>query len=162
MIFGKDGFVRTRPYGRSRICRKARKYRHFGGFKRNHLWLNPYNTGRFIVAEVLKSDVRKTKEQLSEQVVNEFYEKWEDVAAKADSKIEKPPFAMCDRVELIAEKKKYAKYGIHKGDVGIVCFDEAVSDGLEVAFPTFDENGDELGDVSFVVLIEDLKLVKKA
>ena len=35
---------------------------------------NPYNTGRFIVAEVLKSDVRKTKEQLPEQVVNEFYE----------------------------------------------------------------------------------------
>ena len=26
---------------------------------------NPYNTGRFIVAEVLKSDVRKTKEQKS-------------------------------------------------------------------------------------------------
>ena len=39
MIFGKDGFVRTRPYGRSRICLKARKYRRFGGFKRNHLWL---------------------------------------------------------------------------------------------------------------------------
>lgn len=123
---------------------------------------NPYNTGRFIVAEVLKSDVRKTKEQLPEQVVNEFYEKWEDVAAKSDSKIEKPPFATCDKVELIAERQKYAKYGIHKGDVEIVCFDEAVSDGLEVAFPTFDENGDELGDVSFAVLIEDLKLVKKA
>ena len=45
MIFGKDGFVRTRPYGRSRICLKARKYRRFGGLKRNHLWLriNIYN-----------------------------------------------------------------------------------------------------------------------
>ena len=39
MIFGKDGFVRTRPYGRSRICLKARKYRRFGGFKRDYLWL---------------------------------------------------------------------------------------------------------------------------
>lgn len=30
---------------------------------------------------------------------------------------------------------------------------------MEVAFPTFDENGEELGDVSFAVKIKDLKLV---
>ena len=30
---------------------------------------------------------------------------------------------------------------------------------MEVAFPTFDENGKELGDVSFAVKIKDLKLV---
>ena len=29
-------------------------------------------------------------------------------------------------------------------------------------YTVFDENGDELGDVSFTVQIEDLKLVKKA
>ena len=39
MIFDEDGFVRTLWYGRSRIWQKARKYRDFGGFKRNHLWL---------------------------------------------------------------------------------------------------------------------------
>ena len=33
MIFGEDGFVRTLPYGRSRICKKARKYRRFGGVR---------------------------------------------------------------------------------------------------------------------------------
>ena len=49
--------------------------------------------------------------------------------------------------------------GIHKGDVGIVCFDEAVDDSMEVAFPTFDETGEERGDVSFAVKIKDLKLV---
>ena len=39
MIFDEGGFVRTLWYGRSRIWQKARKYRHFGGFKRNHLRL---------------------------------------------------------------------------------------------------------------------------
>ena len=39
MIFDEGGFVRTLWYGRSRIWQKARKYRHFGGFERNYLWL---------------------------------------------------------------------------------------------------------------------------
>ena len=39
MIFDEGGFVRTLWYGRSRIWQKARKYRRFGRFKRNHLWL---------------------------------------------------------------------------------------------------------------------------
>ena len=39
MIFDEGGFVRTLWYGRSRIWQKARKYRCFGGLKRNHLRL---------------------------------------------------------------------------------------------------------------------------
>ena len=39
MIFDEGGFVRTLWYGRSRIWQKTRKYRGFGGLKRNHLWL---------------------------------------------------------------------------------------------------------------------------
>ena len=40
MIFDEGGFIRTLWYGQSRIWQKARKYRCFGGFKRNHLWLS--------------------------------------------------------------------------------------------------------------------------
>ena len=39
MIFDEGDFVRTLWYGRNRIWQKARKYRHFGGFERNYLWL---------------------------------------------------------------------------------------------------------------------------
>ena len=48
MIFDEGGFVRTLWYGQSRIWQKARKYRHFGGFERNYLWLS---------AEIIKSIV---------------------------------------------------------------------------------------------------------
>ncbi len=52
MIFDEGGFVRTLWYGRSRIWQKARKYRHFGGFKRNHLWLIFTENYRFMLATV--------------------------------------------------------------------------------------------------------------
>ena len=61
MIFGEGGFVRTLWYGRSRIWQKARKYRRFGGFKRNRLWLCAvnlsvqgffgFNTAEFLLGE---------------------------------------------------------------------------------------------------------------
>ena len=41
MIFDEGVFIRTLWYGRSRIWQKTRKYRGYGGFKRNHLWLPP-------------------------------------------------------------------------------------------------------------------------
>jgi hypothetical protein len=47
MIFDEGGFVRTLWYGRSRIWQKARKCRHFGGFKRNHLRLR-IGTGKTV------------------------------------------------------------------------------------------------------------------
>ena len=123
------------------------------------IFFNPYNCGKGVFADVRKNDLRRVEEEFPEQLKPAIMGKLEQVRARADKKIERPPFAECDRVELIVEKKKYAELGIHKGDVGIVCFDEAVDDSMEVAFPTFDENGEERGDVSFAVKIKDLKLV---
>ena len=51
MIFGKDDFVRTRPYGRSRICLKARKYRRFGGVRIILVW-HAFNQEITIVPDV--------------------------------------------------------------------------------------------------------------
>ena len=42
MISVEGDFVRTWRYGRRRIRHKARKYRRFGGFKHNHLWLTAF------------------------------------------------------------------------------------------------------------------------
>ena len=49
MISVEGDFVRTWRYGRRRIRHKARKYRRFGGFKRNHSWLKSenFNAKRF-------------------------------------------------------------------------------------------------------------------
>ena len=40
MISVEGDFVRTGWYELRRIRHKARKYRRYGGFKRNHLWLS--------------------------------------------------------------------------------------------------------------------------
>ena len=45
MISVEGDFVRTWWYKRRRIRHKARKYRCFGGFKRNHSWLSAATKG---------------------------------------------------------------------------------------------------------------------
>lgn len=62
-------------------------------------------------------------------------------------------------VELIVEDNKYAKYGIHKGDIGCVMDNKAVQNYIEVDFSGVDENGKYYGECISVKL-DDLKLLK--
>ncbi len=63
-----------------------------------------------------------------------------------------------DRVELMVEKEKYAKFGIHKGDQGCVMGDYAVKNCIEVDFSGISENGDFYG-YCILVNIDDLKKI---
>lgn len=76
------------------------------------IFFNPYNCGKGVFADVRKNDLRRVEEEFPEQLKPEIMGKLEQVRARADKKIERPPFAECDRVELIVEKKKYAELGM--------------------------------------------------
>lgn len=44
------------------------------------------------------------------------------------------PFNECDEVELVVDKEKYSKYGIHKGDRSIIASNKATKSKILVDF----------------------------
>lgn len=61
-----------------------------------------------------------------------------------------------DNVEVIAEKEKYAKYGVHKGMQGWICDDRNINGCRLVNFPQCGEKAD-IAEIP--VKEEDLKLI---
>lgn len=61
-----------------------------------------------------------------------------------------------DCVEVIAEKEKYAKEGVHKGMQGWICFDECSNGYWLVNFPQYGEK-DDIAEIS--IKEEDLILL---
>ena len=61
-----------------------------------------------------------------------------------------------DNVEVIAEKEKYAKYGVHKGMQGWICDDRNINGCWLVNFPQCGEKAD-IAEIP--VNEEDLKLI---
>ncbi|MBO7217922.1 MAG: hypothetical protein J6V50_04400 [Clostridia bacterium] len=65
---------------------------------------------------------------------------------------------MMDTVEVIVEKDKYAKEGVHKGMQGWICDERRVNNTWLVNFPqSYDK--DDIAEIS--VKEEDLKLIPK-
>ena len=63
-----------------------------------------------------------------------------------------------DCVEVIVEKEKYAKYGVHKGMQGVIWLEESIDGTWDVNFPQYGEKED-IAEIS--VKEEDLKLIPK-
>ncbi len=61
-----------------------------------------------------------------------------------------------DCVEVIVEKEKYAKFGVHKGMQGWICWDECVNKSWLVNFPQRGER-DDIATIG--IREEDLKLI---
>ena len=72
----------------------------------------------------------------------------------------KPKFKECDLVEVIVEKDKYTKHGVHFGDKGFIVLNEMIKNEMLVDFTGVDENGDIYGE-EVSININDLKLVEK-
>ena len=63
-----------------------------------------------------------------------------------------------DCVEVIVEKEKYLKDGVHKGMQGWICLDDNSNGTWLVNFPQYGEN-DDIATIS--IKEEDLKLIPK-
>ena len=63
-----------------------------------------------------------------------------------------------DCVEVIVEKEKYAKAGIHKGMHGIIWTEESIDGAWDVFFDLLGEHA-PIGDIA--IKEEDLKLIPK-
>lgn len=65
---------------------------------------------------------------------------------------------MMDCVEVIVEKKEYAKEGVHKGMQGWICLDDNRNGTWYVNFPQYGEK-DDIAEIS--ILEEDLVQIPK-
>ena len=63
-----------------------------------------------------------------------------------------------DCVEIIVEKEKYAKEGVHKGMQGVIWLEECIDGEWDVCFPQYGEKED-IAEIS--VKEEDLMLISK-
>lgn len=123
------------------------------------LFFNPHNVGDYAIVNVKLMDLELEKEKLPVEFEKELLSKLDDIIAKAKSEIQPIKIKEYDMVELIVEKDRYAKFGIHKGDRGCVMDNNAVQNYIEVDFSGIDKNGEFYGDC-ISVKIDDLKVIK--
>lgn len=63
-----------------------------------------------------------------------------------------------DCVEVIVEKEKYAKHGVHKGMQGWICLDECIEESWLVNFPQY---GDKADIATIGIKEDDMKVIPK-
>ena len=100
------------------------------------MFFNDKNQGDYLVAKIKESDLITTdvilNEELSKGLENFIHKNTDKIVEKASFNTN--PFSDCDFVELIVEKETYGKYGIHKGDKGVVVIGKATQNKVLVDF----------------------------
>lgn len=122
------------------------------------MFFNDKNRGDYLVAKIKESDLIITDVILNEETsigLQKFIQKNTDKITEKVS-FNTNPFSECDYVELIVEKEIYGKYGIHKGDKGIVVLDRASQNKVLVDFGKTNKDFDGMMLISF----SDLRKIK--
>ena len=123
------------------------------------MFFNNVNQGDYLMLVMSKVDLTLTDMVLPNNLCSELEEYIENNADKIASKtnFEDIPFNECDYVELIVEKEKYSKYGLCKGDRGIIASNKATKNKILVDFGKEAEDFDGFVSVDF----EDVKKVEE-
>ena len=123
------------------------------------MFFNNVNQGDYLMLVMSETDLIITDMVLPNNLCSELEEYIENNADKIASKtnFEDIPFNECDYVELIVEKEKYSKYGLRKGDRGIIASNKATKNKILVDFGKEAEDFDGFVSVDF----EDVKKVEE-
>lgn len=121
------------------------------------LFFNDNIQGDYAVINVNKYDLQKEKIKLSNDILSKFNNLNIEKVTKKREFI-KIDLKECDFVELIVENEKYSKYGIHKGDTGVIASAFAIKNFVLVDFSGIDKNGKFFGEC-IQVNIFDLKKI---
>lgn len=119
------------------------------------IFFNNVNQGDYLVHVMSETDLIITDMVLPSNLCAELEEHIENNADKISNKtnFKAIPFNECDEVELIVEKEKYIKFGIRKGDKGIIASNKATKNKILVDFGKETEDFDGFVSVDF----EDIK-----
>ncbi len=123
------------------------------------LFLNEYNQGDYAYLEINNNDVEVIAKNIPLSFVDYVQGNLKNFNPKVKGFKKKEFNAYLD-VELLVEDDKYSKFGVHKGDRGVIMEDYAVKDYVLVDFGRLDENGKYCGDCISVNL-KDLRILSK-
>ena len=123
------------------------------------LFFNPLNNNEFTLIYINKSDIDLDKEVISENIKSMLEKNIEKLKLKENYTFTSPKFKLFDKVELIVEKDKYVKFGLHKGEIGFIIDNIVISNSIEIDFPNLDENNEHFGE-AFSIKIEDLRVIE--
>ena len=123
------------------------------------LFFNPHNVGDYAIVNIRKEDLESEKEKLPAELEKELLSESDALKSRAKSVLVPVVINEYDMVELLVEKERYAKFGVHKGDIGCVMDNNAIQNYIEVDFSGIDKNGNYYGDC-ISVKINDLKVIK--
>ena len=123
------------------------------------MFFNNVNQGDYLVLMMSKADLEITDMVLPNNLCSKLEGYIENNADRIASKtnFEEIPFKECDYVELIVEKEKYSKYGLRKGDRGIIASSKATKNKILVDFGNTTEHFDGFVSVDF----EDVKKIEE-
>lgn len=123
------------------------------------MFFNNNNQGDYLISFINKEHLEITNMVLPEKLSSELEEYIQNNADKIANKtnFEEIPFNECDQVELIVDKEKYSKYGLRKGDRGIIASNKATKNKILVDFGKETEDFDGFVSVAF----EDIKKVEE-
>ena len=123
------------------------------------MFFNNNNQWDYLISFINKEHLEITDMVLPEKLSSELEEYIQNNADKIANKtnFEEIPFNECDQVELIVDKEKYSKYGLRKGDRGIIASNKATKNKILVDFGKETEDFDGFVSVAF----EDIKKVEE-
>ena len=129
------------------------------GDKLKILFDHPRIHGNYAFVWINESDVEfdYRASEYADQLTDELLSKTDET--KHTSLIEADVHEY-DWVELIVEEEKYTKYGVHKGAVGCVIFDDSYDNKWDIAFVKPDGSGEDLAEIC--VAREDFKIIEHA
>ena len=122
------------------------------------MFFNNVNQGDYLISFINKEHLEITDMVLPEKLSSELEEYIQINADKIVNKtnFEEILFNEYDQVELIVDKEKYSKYGLRKGDKGIIASNKATKNKILVDFGKETEDFDGFISVDF----EDIKKVE--
>ena len=123
------------------------------------MFFNNFNQGDYLMLVMNKADLTITDMILPNNLcaeLEEYIEKNSDKIANKTN-FEVIPFNECDEIELVVDKEKYSKHGIHKGDRGIIASNKATKNKILVDFGKETEDFDGFVSVDF----DDIKKVEE-
>ena len=125
------------------------------------LFLNGKILGDYAVVKTFNSDIQFCDDlSLPNELILELRNEMNKKINLQKGTFKNLEFSEYDLVELLVEDEKYSKYGVHKGDRGVVAIDYSISNTLLVDFTDVLPTGEFYGDC-ISVDINDLKLIAK-
>lgn len=123
------------------------------------LFVNEYNQGDYAYLEVKNNDVEIISNDTPLTFVNYIKENLKNFMPK-EKGFKKKEFEVYSQVELLVENERYSKFGVHKGNKGVIMEDYAVKDYVLVDFGRIDKNNNYFGDC-ISVRLKDIQILEE-